>query len=1031
MSVSLICACKNRYEALRVSLSSWLSFKEISEIIIVDWSSDESISHLTELDERINVITVENQQYFNQPQPLNLAVSIAKNKYILKVDSDYILNPYYNFFKKYTIDDNSFVSGKNSYQSPEVYSEEQDAYVLDFTTMHIDEIREYCNSYSPYFKYLTGLLYITKENFIKVGGYNENLKKHYSYEDDELYQRLELFGLSHKKISCDYFLIHIPHQDQKRVENFEGYSEENRVLIKNNLTGMFDENIELEWQTDYVMAISHTNANKELVGEVKDYYVNNSTKWSIIKSDKKRNFIGTMIEDTTKNNLENFPYSYYVSLEESVERQKSLHEQFSRYGIDDITPILSKRFAECNDKVKGEMLHILDGGTIGCTISHLKAIQKWYEEKDDDYAFFCEDDLSLETVENWNFTWNQFIEKLPDDTECVQLTTVRPSFESVHFRERSMYDWSVTAYIMTRDYARKVLERHVFGDEYDLTIPGTNFYPMPENVLFYGLGKVYVVELFVENNHLSTTFNQIEGGHKEYHKESYDFVSNWWKTQHTSLNQLFGLQEMTVKNELENLLTQYSADTENPEYNFALGLWYEREGHTAPALSYFLRCAERADDLLAYEALIHGSICYERQGTRDVSSKGLLQQALCLLPTRPEAYFLLSNFSEKRQSWQDCYIYADNALNFADLNSPPLRTNVGYPGTFGLLFEKAVSGWWWGKNEESGKLLKDLYENYQMPEEYKNSVLDNLQKYFPDLLDSNKNQPSELQQINCLDSIEKIQEEYNIPFTIVPEIGKMDIVLQGRYDEYTNEIIDQYLKIPFVNNVIVSCWNMDRTNSYHSTRVKYIRNEYPSSPGTDNRNLQIVGSLSGLNFVKTEYSAKMRTDQKYSIESMCKMYDYMMNRREYEDQIFVAGIYPNLLFHPRDHIFWGRTCDLKELFDIPLEFGGLIDKIKVTKENLHKYYPFFTRTETYIGSRYCSKFDERINLMILDPEKYLYDNCPEWNHSHQISQNVIKRAFKSFPRYGIDLEWTRKGWLNYPYDDQKNGYGECWAEDGY
>ena len=254
--------------------------------------------------------------------------------------------------------------------------------------------------------------------------------------------------------------------------------------------------------------------------------------------------------------LKYFPYCYYISLEESTERQKILHEQFSKYGINDLNPVLSKRFSECNDKVKGEMLHILDDGTTGCVISHLKAIQKWYNEKSDDYAFFCEDDLSLETIESWNFTWEEFIENLPDDLECIQLTSIRPSHDTICLRERSMYDWSVTAYIMTRDYARRVLERHVFGDEYDLTIPGTEFYPMPETVLFYGLGTVYTVELFVENNSVTTTFNQIESGHKEYHKESYDFVSNWWKTQHTSLNQLFGSSEVKMKTELEERLSQ-------------------------------------------------------------------------------------------------------------------------------------------------------------------------------------------------------------------------------------------------------------------------------------------------------------------------------------------------------------------------------------------------------------------------------------------------------------------------------------------
>ena len=73
MNVSLITACKNRYNPLLISLQSWLLFDEVKEIIIVDWSSDDPINYLTKLDKRIKIIRVDDEQYFNQPQPLNLA----------------------------------------------------------------------------------------------------------------------------------------------------------------------------------------------------------------------------------------------------------------------------------------------------------------------------------------------------------------------------------------------------------------------------------------------------------------------------------------------------------------------------------------------------------------------------------------------------------------------------------------------------------------------------------------------------------------------------------------------------------------------------------------------------------------------------------------------------------------------------------------------------------------------------------------------------------------------------------------------
>ena len=90
-----------------------------------------------------------------------------------------------------------------------------------------------------------------------------------------------------------------------------------------------------------------------------------------------------------------------------------------------------------------------------------------------------------------------------------------------------MYDWSVTAYIITRDYAKKIIDRYIREDSYDLTIPGTIFYPMPETVLFYDIGKVYAVDLFVEDQGFNSTFTEtagIEGGRKDHHVESYEHL---------------------------------------------------------------------------------------------------------------------------------------------------------------------------------------------------------------------------------------------------------------------------------------------------------------------------------------------------------------------------------------------------------------------------------------------------------------------------------------------------------------------------
>lgn len=189
--VSIICAVKNREKALILSLTSWLMFDEVSEIIIVDWNSDKNLKFLTNLDKRIKIIRVDNKKYFNLPMGYNLASDFVTNEFLLKMDADYILNPYYDFIKESLPRDDCFITGCKT------------------------------KSWCPFFIYLNGLLFIKTENFRKIKGYNENLIG-YGYDDDDIHIRLENFGLKRELIDIDpKKIFHIPHENESRVLNYE------------------------------------------------------------------------------------------------------------------------------------------------------------------------------------------------------------------------------------------------------------------------------------------------------------------------------------------------------------------------------------------------------------------------------------------------------------------------------------------------------------------------------------------------------------------------------------------------------------------------------------------------------------------------------------------------------------------------------------------------------------------------------------------------------------------------------------------
>jgi hypothetical protein len=175
-------------------------------------------------------------------------------------------------------------------------------------------------------------------------------------------------------------------------------------------------------------------------------------------------------------------------------------------------------------------------------------------------------------------------------------------------------------------------------------------------------------------------------------------------------------------------ILEFSLNTENAQNNYNLAQWYEKQGHVAPAHTYYLRAAERfKNDLLAYSALIRSSFCYKAQGSRDGAEKIALENALNLLPQRPEAYYFLSLLYERKQDWQNCYTYANLGLQCYNQKLENLDIPE-YAGKYLLIFQKAVSAWWWGKGEESRNLFDFLTENHweDFNQTYRNCINDNL-----------------------------------------------------------------------------------------------------------------------------------------------------------------------------------------------------------------------------------------------------------------------------------------------------------------
>ena len=233
--------------------------------------------------------------------------------------------------------------------------------------------------------------------------------------------------------------------------------------------------------------------------------------------------------------LKNFPPVYYISLEESSDRRDKLEDAFSKYGIENYKSLISERFSNCDDLVTGPLSDQMKSNTKGASISHLKNIKDWIENDDSQIAIFFEDDISLETVDSWSFEWSEFVDNLPEDWEAIQLMWVRYGIGKVEIRERFRDDWSAAAFMLTREYGEKLLKKYVVTDK-EFNFDFGDKVPEVETILFT-LGKVYTFPLFVEDVSTPSTFikspeyeeHLINDGQAEFHHESYERISSWWK----------------------------------------------------------------------------------------------------------------------------------------------------------------------------------------------------------------------------------------------------------------------------------------------------------------------------------------------------------------------------------------------------------------------------------------------------------------------------------------------------------------------
>ena len=227
--------------------------------------------------------------------------------------------------------------------------------------------------------------------------------------------------------------------------------------------------------------------------------------------------------------LKNFGPVYCINLDGQPERWHYMEDQFKYWQLTDYERVSAYdgREDDLGDIIKGKYPDGMSSGEIGCVTSHLKAMKHWLETSDSPYAIMMEDDCDISLAQNWSFTWQDFIARVPYAWDVIQIAIICTGDVVVPIHTRFVNEFSTACYVITRHHAEKLVKFHCRGNKYKLD-QGVKPRPVADD-LIYNSGITYACPLLLYKIELGSSIHPEHIG--IFHKGNHDGIRNFWQQQ--------------------------------------------------------------------------------------------------------------------------------------------------------------------------------------------------------------------------------------------------------------------------------------------------------------------------------------------------------------------------------------------------------------------------------------------------------------------------------------------------------------------
>ena len=178
-------------------------------------------------------------------------------------------------------------------------------------------------------------------------------------------------------------------------------------------------------------------------------------------------------EDIYNKNLNDIPI-YFINLPKSKERKKFIEKQIQDYKIKN-TKIIEAVYGKKKKPSTGKNMFQVPmntqktiyffnndknatDGEIGCTLSHLNAVLKAYNEGLE-YVIICEDDVELYWIKIWGSTINSIISNAPEDWEYINLSQISQNVFDNEYTKHIYQGLGTASQLWNRKGMKKLLDK--------------------------------------------------------------------------------------------------------------------------------------------------------------------------------------------------------------------------------------------------------------------------------------------------------------------------------------------------------------------------------------------------------------------------------------------------------------------------------------------------------------------------------------------------------------------------------------------